>query len=215
MLFIMLLLFNHPVVSDSMRPMDCSTPGLSVPHHLPKFAQVHVHCIGNAVQPSHPLTSSSPSALRLPQISIRDFSNESTVPIRRLKYWSFSFSNSPSNEYSGLISLKIDQFDLLAVQGTLRSLLQHQFEGINSSVLHLLYGPVLTTVRDHWEDHSLDYTDLCWQSNISAFQHTMFVIAFLPRSKCLLISWLQLPPTVILEPKRKSVTTSTFPLYLP
>ena len=104
----LLLLFSHPVVSDSLQPMDCSTPGFSVPHHLPKFAQVHVHCIGDAVQPSHPLTSSSPSALSLSQISIRDFSNESAVRVRWPKYRSFSFSSSPSNEYSGLISLRID-----------------------------------------------------------------------------------------------------------
>ena len=76
----------------------------------------------------------------------------------------------------------------------------------------LLYSPSLTTIRDHWEDHSLDYTDLCQQSNVSAFQHTMFVITFLPRSNRLLISWLQSASSVILEPKkRKSVTTSTFP----
>ena len=86
------------------------------------------------------------------------------------------------------------------------------FEGIDSSVLHLLYSPALTTVCDHWEDHSFNYTDFCWQSNASAFQHTKFVIAFLPRSNRLQISWLQLLSTVILEPKRrKSVTTSTCP----
>ena len=90
--------------------------------------------------------------LLLPSIfpSIRDFFNESVVCIRRPKYWSFSFSVSLSNVYSGLISLKIDWFDLLAVQGTLRSLLQ--FKVINSLVLCLLYSPALTTIRDHWED---------------------------------------------------------------
>ena len=99
-------------------PMDCSTPGL--PHHSPEFAQVHVHCIGNAIQPSHPL-------LPLPSIfpSIRDFSKEVAVHIRLPKYWSFSFSISPFNEYLGFISLKIDWFDLLVVEGTLRSFLQH------------------------------------------------------------------------------------------
>ena len=88
-----------------------------------------------------------------------------------------------------------------------------QSEGIDSLAFCLLYGPVLTTVCDHWEDHSLDYTDLCRQSNVSAFQNTKFVIAFLLRSNGLLISRLQSLSAVILEPKkRKSVTASTFPL---
>ena len=91
-----------------------------------------------------------------------------------------------------------------------------QFEGINSSAFCLLYGPALTTVWDHWEDHSLDYTDLCWQSDVSAFKSlSRFVIAFLPRSNRPLISWLHSPSAVILEPKkRKSVTTSTFSLSI-
>jgi len=102
-------------------PMDCSTPGFPVPHHLPEFTQVHVHWIRGAVQSSHPLMLFSPSALSLP--SIRVFSNESSVRIRWPKYWKFRIS--PSSKYSGLISLKIDWFDLLVVQGTFRSLLQH------------------------------------------------------------------------------------------
>ena len=104
-------------------PIDGCTPGLPVPHHLPEFAQVHVHCIGDAI--SH-LTLWCPLLL-LPSIfpRTRDFSNESAVRIRRPKYWSFCFSISPSNEYSGLISLKTDWFDLLAVQGTFKSPVQH------------------------------------------------------------------------------------------
>ena len=82
--------------------------------------------------------------------SIKVFSNELALHIRWPKYWSFSFSISPSNEYSWVISFRIDWFDLLAVQGTLKSLLQHQFESINSSVLSLLYGPTLTSVHDYW-----------------------------------------------------------------
>ena len=115
--------------------MDCSAPGLPVPYHLPKFAQVYIHCISDAIQPSHPLTPSSLSdtfilwhpLLHLPSIfpSIRDFSNELTAHSRWPKYWNFSFSISHSKEYVGLVSLKIDWFDLLAVQGTFRSLLQH------------------------------------------------------------------------------------------
>ena len=100
-------------------PMDCSTPGLPVPHHLPN-AQVHVHCIGDAAQPPHPLMLSSPSPSVFPSIPV--FSNELAICIRWPKYWNFSFSISPSSEYSGLISLKIDWFDLLAVQKTFGSL---------------------------------------------------------------------------------------------
>ena len=102
--------------------MDGSTPGFFVPHHLPEFAHVHVHCISNTIYPSHPYR-----ALILSSIfpSIRVFSNESALHIRWPKYWSFSFSISPSSEYTGLIFLRIDSFDLLDVQGTLKSLLQH------------------------------------------------------------------------------------------
>ena len=104
-------------------PMDCSTAGLPVPHHILEVARVHVHCIG--MLSSH-LILWCPLLL-LPAIfpSIRDFSNESSVHIRWLKYWSFSFSISPSSEYSKLISLTADWFDLLDVQGTFRSLLRH------------------------------------------------------------------------------------------
>ena len=97
----------------------------------------------------------------------------SVLHIRWQKYRSFSFSISPANEYSGLISIRIDWFDLLAIQGTLKISSVPQFAGINSSALRLLYGTALTTVRDHWEDYSLDYMDLCQQSNVSAFQHTV------------------------------------------
>ena len=101
--------------------MDCSTPGFPVNHQLPELAQTHVHQVGDAIQPSHLLSSPSPSAFK--PSSIRVFSNESVLYIRWPKYWSFSFSVSPSNEYSGLISFRIDLMDLLAVQGTLKSLL--------------------------------------------------------------------------------------------
>ena len=102
--------------------MDCSTPGFPVPHQLLELTQTHVHWVSDAIQPSHPLSSPSP-AFNLP--SIRVFSNESAVCIRWPKQWSFNFSISPSNEYLGSISFRIDWFDLLAVQGTLKSLLQH------------------------------------------------------------------------------------------
>ena len=143
---------------------------------------------------------------------IRVFSKTEALRIRWPKYWSFNFSISSSNEYSGLISFRMYWFDLLVVQGTLKSLLQHHsFESINSLALSLLSGPTLTSVHDYWKDYSLDYVDICQQSDVFAFNTlSRFVIAFLPRSSCLLISWLQSPSTVILEPKkRKSVTAST------
>ena len=102
-------------------PIDSSPPGFLVLYHLLELAQTDVHCVGDAIQPSHPLSF----PFLLPSIfpSIRVFSNESAFRMRWPKYWSFSFSISPSNEYSGLISLRIDWFDLLAAQRTLKSLL--------------------------------------------------------------------------------------------
>ena len=99
-------------------PMNCSTTGFSVHHQLPELTQIHVHWVSDAIQPSHLLSSPSSPASIFP--SIRVFSNESVLCIRWPKDWSFSFSISPSNEYSGLISFRLDGFDLLAVQGTLK-----------------------------------------------------------------------------------------------
>ena len=152
--------------------MDYSTPGLSIPYHLLKFDQVRVHCISDLIQPSHPLAPSC----HLPSIfpSIRDFSTQLAVHTRWQKYWNFSFCISPSKEYSRVISLKIDWFDLLAVQGTFRSFLQH-----HSSKASILWCSaffmvqLLTAVGGHWEDHSLDYMGLGSQRNVSAFQHTV------------------------------------------
>ena len=104
-------------------PMNRSTPGLPVQHQLPKFTETHVHRVSEAIQPSHPLSSPSPPAPIPP--SIRVFSNESTLPMRWPKYWSFSFSINPSKEHPELISFRMDWLDLLVVQGTLKSLLQH------------------------------------------------------------------------------------------
>ena len=102
--------------------------------------------------------------------SIRVFSNESAVSIRWPKYWSFSFSISLFSEYLGLISFRIDWFDLLAVQGkSQESSPALQFKSINSLALSLLYGPTLTSVCDSWKDHSFDYSDLCQQNDVFAF----------------------------------------------
>ena len=116
--------FSCPVMSDSLQPLDRSTPGLPVHHQFPESTQTHVHRVGDAIQPSHPLLSLSPPAPSLFP-SIRIFSNESALCIRWPKYWNFSFNISPSNEHPGLISFRMDWLDLHAVQGTLKSLLQH------------------------------------------------------------------------------------------
>ena len=120
--------------------MNHSTPGLPVHHQLPEFTQTHIHRGGDAIQPSHPLSSPSPPALSLS--SIRVFSNESALCIRWPKYWSFSFSISPSNEHPELISFRMDWLDLLSVQGTLKSLLQH-----HSSKASILQCPAFFTVQ--------------------------------------------------------------------
>ena len=183
-------------------PMNCSTPGGPVHHQLPEFTQTHVHQVADAIQPSHPLSS----PLLLPPIppSIMGFSNESTLLIRWPKYWSFSFSISPSSEHPGLISFRMDWLDLLAVQGTLKSLLQH-----HSSKASILWLSVFFTVQ-------LSHPYMTTGKTIALIRWTFvgkvlsllfnmlskLVITFLPRSKYLLISWLQSPSAVILEHKK-------------
>ena len=189
--------------------MDYNKPGFPVHHQLMDLAQVHVHWVADAIQPSHLLLSPSPPSVF---ISIWIFSNESVLCIGWPKYWSFSFSISPFNEYSGLICFRIGWLELLAVQGTLNNLLQH-----HSSKTSILQGsaflmvqlshPYMTTGK------TIALTRWIFVSKIiSLLFNTLsrLVIAFLPRSKCLLMSWLQSPSTVILEPKKtKSLTVST------
>ena len=176
---------------------------LTISQSLPKIMSIEL------VLSSNHLILSSP-IYPLPSIftSIRAFSNEITVCIRWPKYWNFSIS--PSNEYSRLISFKIDWFDLLPVQETLKSLLQHQFESINSLAFCVLCGPALTSVHDYCKDHNLNDMDLSQQSDVFNTL-SRFLITFPPRINHLLISCLQLPSTGTLEPKkRKCVTASTF-----
>ena len=123
-----------------------------------------------SVMPSNHLILCHPLLL-LPPIppSIRVFSNESALCIRWPKYWSFSFNISPSNEHSGLISFRMDSLDLLAVQGTLKTFIQHHSSKALILWHSVLYNPPLTSMHDYWKNHGLDYRDLCWQSNVSAF----------------------------------------------
>ena len=140
-------------------PMDCSTPGFSVFHHLSELAHTHVYWDGDAIQ----LILCHALLLLLSTLpSIRVFSNELALHIRWPKYWRFCFSISPSDEHSGLISFRMDRLVLLAVQGTLKSLLQHHSS--KASILqHLAFFMVqLTSIHDYWKSHSFDYTDLCW-----------------------------------------------------
>ena len=191
-------------------PMNCSTPGLPVHHQLPDFTQTHFHPVGDAIQQSHPLLS----LLLLPLIppSIRVFSNESTLRMRCPKFWSFSFSISPSNEHPGLISFRMNWLDLLAVQGTLKSLLQHHSS--KASILHCsafftvqLSHPYMTTGK------TIALTRRTFFGAVMSLLLNMLsrlIITFLPKSKRLLISWLQSPYSVILEPQKiKSDTVST------
>ena len=175
-------------------------PGLPVHHQLPEFTQTHIHRVNDAIQPAHPLPSSHLilclPLLLLPLIfpSIRVFSSESGLCIRWPKYCSCSFSISPSNEDSGLICFTIDWFDL-AVQGTLKSLLQHHSS--KASVLQSsaflkvqLSHPCLTTGKTIILDRQT------FVGKVMALLFNMLprmVLAFLPRSKHVLISWLQSP----------------------
>ena len=171
--------------------MDCSTPGLPVHHQLLEFTQTHVHRVGDAIQPSHPLLSPSPPAFNLSQHQV--FSNESVLHIGWPRYWSFSFSISPSNEHPGLISFRMDWLDLLAVQGTLKGILQHP-----SSKASILRRSAFFTVQ-------LSHPYMTTGKTIALTRRTLvgkvmslllnmlsrLVIAFRPRHKRLLISCLQ------------------------
>ena len=187
--------------------MDCSTPSLPVHQQLLVFTQTHAHRVSDAIQPSHPLSSTSPPAFNLSQH--QGLSSESVLHISWPKYWSFSFSISPSNEYSGLISFSVDWFDLLAVQETLKSLLQHHSS--KASVLWhsaffmvQLSHPYMTTGK------TIALARRTFVGQVMSLLFNMlfrFVIALLPRSKHVLTLWLQSPSSVILEPpKIKSVT---------
>ena len=196
-------------------PTDCSMPGLPVHHQLLELAQTHVHQVGNAIQPSHPLSSPSLPTFNLSQHQV--FSNESVPCIRWPKYWNFSFNISSSNECSALISFRMGWLDILAVQGTLKSLLQHQSSKASVlqhsaffivQLLHLYMATGKTIALTRWS----------FVGKVLSLLFNMLsrlVITFLPRSNCLLISWLQSPSATIWEPKKVSHCFHCFPIYSP
>ena len=182
--------------------MDCSTPGFPVHHQLLELAQTHVHWVSDAIQPSHPLSSPSPPAFNLSQH--QHFCQWLSSLHQVARYWSFSFSISPYNEYSGLISFRTDWLDLLTVQGTLKSLLQHH--NLKASILWcsaFFYGSTLTSVHDYQKTIAL--TIQTFVGKVMSFLFNMlsrFVITSLPRSKRLLISWLESHPQWSLSPRK-------------
>ena len=202
-------------MSDSLWPHGLCTPGFPVLHHLPDLLKLKSV---EWVMPSNHLLLCCPLLL-LPSMFpyIRVFSNESALRIRWPKYWSFSFIISPSSDYSGLISFRVDWFDLLAVQGTLKSLLQH-----HSSKASILWHSVFFTVQiKHLYmtiGKTIALTISTFVSKVMSLLFNMlsrFFIAFLPRSRHLLISWLQSLSAVILELRKiKSVTVSIFSLFI-
>ena len=196
-----------------------SMPGFPVHHQFLELTHTHVHWVSDAIQPSHPLSSpSSPALSRRCWVfpSIRIFSNDSTLCIRWSKYCSFSFNISPSNEHPGLISFRIDWLDLLPVQGILKSLLQY-----HSSKASILQSSAFFIVQlSHPCMNTGKTMALTRWTSVGKVISPLFnmlsrlVITFLPRSKRLLISWLQSPSAVILEPQKIKVCHS-FPIYLP
>ena len=179
--------------------MDYSTSSFLDNHQLLELAQTHVHQVGDDIQPSHPLLSPSPPAFNLSRIRV--FSSESVLHIRWPKYWSFSFSISPSNEVLPILSFRIDWFDLLVVQRTLKSLLQHH--NSKTSVLQhsaffivQLSHPYMTTGKP------IALTLWTFVGIVISLRFNMLsrlVIAFLPRSKCLLISLIGSPNQFSIE----------------
>ena len=188
--------------------MNWSTSGFPVLHHLPELAQTYVHWVSDAIQPSCPLSFPSPPAFILSQH--QGLSNELALHIRWPNYWNFTFSISPSNEYSGLISFRIDALTSLQSRGLSRvfsstTTQKHQFFGVQLSLWsssHMTTGKTIALTRRNFVDKVMS---LLFNMLLK------FVIAFLPRSKRLLISWLQSPSSAILETKKiKSATVSTF-----
>ena len=197
--------------------MNCSMPGLPVHHQLPEFTQTHVHWVSDAIQPPHPLLSTSLPALYLSQHE--DLSNESALCIRWPKCWSFNFNISPSNEHPGLVSFRMDWLDLLAVQGTLKSLLQHHCSKASILLCSAFFivqlsHPYMTTGK------TTALTRWTFVDRVLSLFFNMLsrlVITFLPRSKCLLISWLEVTICSDFRAQENKVShcCHCFPIYLP
>ena len=187
-------------MSNSCDPMDCSTPGLPVHHQLLELVQTHVHQISDAIQPSHLLSSLSSPALKLSQHQV--FSNESVLRIRWPKYWSFSIS--PSNDIQDWISFRIDWLDLIAVQGTLKSLLNN-YSSKASVLWHSAFFIVHLSHPYMTNGKIIALTRQTFVGKVMSLLFNMLsrlVVAFLPRSKHLLISRLHSPYAVILKPRK-------------
>ena len=196
--------------------MDCSMPGFPIHHQLPELTQTHVHWIGDAIQPSNHLILCRPLALP-PSVlpSIRVFSNESVLCIRWSNYWSFSFSISPSNEYSGLISFRMDWLDWrLSRVFSNTTVEKHQVFSAQLSLWSNSH-PYMTTGKTI----ALTRQTFVGKVIMSLLFNMLsrLVILFLPRSRHLLISWLQSPYAVILEHPQNKVSHCfhCFPIYLP
>jgi len=203
--------FSRSLLSGSLQPhgLQHARPA-SLYHQLREFTQTHVHWVGDVIQPSHPLSSPSPPAFNLSQH--QGLFQWVVLHIRWPKYRSFSFNISPSNEYPGLISFRMDWLELLAVQGTLKSHLQcHSSKASipQQSAFFIVHHshPYMTTGK------TIALTRWTFGGKVMSLPLHMLsrlVITFLPRSNHLLISWLQSPTAVILEPSKiKSVTVYT------
>ena len=192
--------FSHSVMSDFATPWTAARQTSPVHHQLLELTQTHARWVGDAIQPFHPLSSPSPPAFNLSQLQGL-FKWVSSLHQMASKYWSFSFSISPSNEHSGLILFRMDWLDLLAVQGTLKSLLQH-----HSSKASILWCSAFFTVQLSYPymttGKTTALTRWTFVGKVMSLLFNMLsrlVMTFLPRSKLLLISWLQSPSAVILE----------------
>ena len=154
-------------MSIFLRPHGLQHARLPCHYQLLELTKTHVHRISYAIQPAHPLLSPFPPAFNLS--SIRVFSNESVLPIRWPKYWSFSFSIRPSNNIQNRFPLGLTGLITLQSKGLSRVFSNITIQSINSLVLSFLYGPTLIYIHDYWKNHNFDWTDLCEQSNVSAF----------------------------------------------
>ena len=193
-------------------PMNYSTAGLPVHHQFPESTKTHVHRVSDAIQPSHPLLSPSPPAPNSSQC--QGLFQESTLRMRWPKYWqSFSLSISPSNEHPGLISFRMDWLDLLSVQGPLKSHLQHHSS--KASILrHSAFFPIQLSHPCMTTGKTIVLTRRAFVGKVTSLLLNLLyrlVITFLPRSKHLLISWLQSPSALFWSPQKLSLTL--FPLF--